>query len=208
MSPTIKRAVLFLSLVALGVAGLAAKRLWRAEAGLPRSEAGVTRLSPPLQLPAFRLRAASGESFARDDLAGHWSLLFFGYTHCPDVCPTTLKSLQAVTAQLRARGRPLQVVFVTLDPDRDTPETLRNYLGYFDPAFIGLGGDAAELARLRKALGVYVTRSEAHSAAGYLLSHTDRLFLLNPQGEVVALFSDRSDARHLAQSIGALMQAG
>ena len=208
MSTRSKRTILFLSLLALGVAGLSAKRLWRAEASLPRAEAGVTRVSPALQLPDFRLQAASGKSFARDDLAGQWSLLFFGYTHCPDVCPTTLKSLQAVTAQLRARGRPVRVVFVTLDPARDTPDKLRDYLGYFDPAFIGLGGDAAELSRLREALGVYAARTEAHSAAGYLLSHTDRLFLLNPQGDVVALFAERSDSRRLVQTIVALMQAG
>ena len=208
MSTTGRRAILFLSLLALGVAGLAAKRLWRAEASLPQAETGVTRLSPPLSLPGFRLQASNGKPFAREDLAGQWSLLFFGYTHCPDVCPATLKSLQAVTAQLRARGRPLRVVFVTLDPERDTPETLRDYLRYFDPAFIGLGGDAAELSRLREALGVYTARTEAHSAAGYLLSHTDRLFLLNPQGEVVALFGDWGDSRRLAQGIAALMQAG
>ena len=208
MSSRSRRVVLFLSLFALGAAGLAAKRLWRAEAVPSPAAAGVTRVSPPLSLPDFRLQATSGRSFARSDLAGQWSLLFFGYTHCPDVCPTTLKSLQAVTAQLRARGRPVQVVFVTLDPARDTLDKLQAYLGYFDPAFIGLGGDADELLRLREALGVYAARTEAHSAAGYLLGHTDRLFLLNPRGEVVALFAERDDSRRLAQTIAAMMQAG
>ncbi len=202
-----RRVLLFFALVALGVAGLAAKRHWRAEAGLPSAE-GMTRIAPPLRLPDFRLDATTGEAFTPDALRGRWSLLFFGYTHCPDVCPATLKVLQSVWHQLRSRGEAVQVILVTVDPERDDTTTLARYLGHFDAGAVGVTGEAAELAKLRRALGIRVERSGDHTAAGYLLAHTDRLFLIDPRGRVVALFSDRTDSRRLARQIGAMMSRG
>ncbi len=206
-SATGGRLLLFLVLVALGAAGLAAKRHWRAEAIPPRDD-GLTRLDRPLPLPDFRLRATTGAAFTPASLRGRWSLLFFGYTHCPDVCPATLKVLQSVQDRLQARGPSPQLVFVTVDPARDDVATLARYLGYFDEAAVGVTGARAELAKLRRALGVYVEKSESRTAAGYLFAHTDRLFLIDPRGQVVALLSDRRDGRRLARVIGALMERG
>jgi len=203
-----KRLLLFLVLVAIGVAGLAAKRQWRAEALPAPAEDGITRLSPPLALRDFRLQATTGEAFTPASLRGHWSLLFFGYTHCPDVCPATLKVLQAVNARLRRRGLAPQSVFVTVDPARDDVGTLARYLAWFEHAGLGVTGEAAELAALRRQLGVYVEESAGRTAAGYLLAHTDRLFLIDPRGRVVALFSERTDIRRLARQIGTVMESG
>ncbi len=202
-----KRLLLFLGLVAIGMAGLAVKRQWRAEALPTPVDEGLTRLAPPLALHAFRLHATTGKPFTPAALRGHWSLLFFGYTHCPDVCPATLKVLQAVKAQLRARGLPAQGIFVTVDPARDDPDTLARYLAWFDDDFLGVTGETAELAALRRQLGVYVEETDSRTAAGYVLAHTDRLYLIDPQGRVVALFSERADSRRLARQIAAVMES-
>ncbi len=155
-------------------------------------------------LGAFALSDLSGKRFDNTALTGHNSLLFFGFTSCPDVCPTTLAALAPL---LRQPPLPeLQVLFVSVDPGRDRPETLRPYLASFDPHIVGLTGSAAALAPLLHSLGAIAERV-ALPDGSYTMDHTATLYLLDPQGRMTAVFSPpfasaslRADLELLAHS--------
>lgn len=136
-------------------------------------------------LPAFTLTSHYGTPFTEASLRGHWTFLFFGYTHCPDVCPTTLAALAEVKRHLDgtlAVAQP-QVVFVSVDGQRDTPSLLADYVPAFDPAFIGVTGSEVQLAPLVESLGVF---HERHGGANgnYLIDHTAGVFLIDPSGRL------------------------
>lgn len=141
-------------------------------------------------LPDFELVDQAGRPFGPGRLAGRWSILFFGFTNCPDVCPSTLATLTAVRremADLPAPDQP-QVVFVSVDPGRDTPERLAEYVPFFDRAFTGATGDAAALETLTRSLGVAVVVGEPDASGRYTVDHTASLFLINPAGALAAIF--------------------
>lgn len=153
----------------------------------------------PKQLQAFTTIDQSGQMFGIDRLQGRWSLLFFGYTHCPDVCPLTLAVLNDLYRQLQgsAEARDLQVIFVTLDPERDTTERLQEYVRYFNPAFIGLGGSIDQIMTLAGQVGAFYMYGDKSATGDYLVDHTAAVFLIDPRGRLVAIFS----APHLVDSI-------
>jgi protein SCO1 len=128
----------------------------------------------------------SGREFDLNNLRGHPTLLFFGFTNCPDVCPTTLATLEQVQRQAPLDGA--QVVFVSVDPERDSDASLRAYLGAFDRNFIGVRGDRAALAPLLKSLNAIAVREEL-PGGGYTMDHSATLYLLDTQGRLVAVFS-------------------
>jgi protein SCO1/2 len=140
-------------------------------------------LEPPRPAPDFTLKTADGDSFQLGRHRGDVVVIAFGYTFCPDVCPTTLAELAQVKAKLGPRARYLRVAFVTVDPERDVPERLRTYTRAFDPAFVGLTGTAAELAQVRRAYGVTAEkRVVPGTAAAYLIDHSAFLYVVDPQG--------------------------
>ena len=153
----------------------------------------------PKQLRAFATIDQTGQVFGLDRLQGKWSFLFFGYTHCPDVCPLTLKVLADLGRDLQgtAAGGDTQVVFITVDPDRDTAEQLGQYVGYFDPRFIGLGGTIAQVESLASQIGAVFMYGEKSATGDYIVDHTASIFLIDPQGRVVAVFA----APHQVDSI-------
>jgi protein SCO1/2 len=132
---------------------------------------------------SFQLSTQDGTTFSGDRLRGRPFALLFGYTHCPDVCPTALLELSHLLAQLGPDGDRLSVVFVTVDPERDTPEQLRTYLSSFDPRIVGLTGSPDEIARVAKTWSVFFSKvpeddgsySIAHSAYVYLVDSDNRL---------------------------------
>ena len=144
----------------------------------------------PRTVPNFQLTDQDGRVFNLESVRGRWTLLFFGYTFCPDVCPVTLAALAETRAQLAASGAAerLQVVFVSLDPARDTPERLGKYVRFFDPAFIGVTGSEAALAALTRPLGVSAFKGEADAEGNYTVEHTAAVMLLDPQARLVGLF--------------------
>lgn len=145
----------------------------------------------PKQLQVFATIDQSGQMFDIDRLQGRWSLLFFGYTHCPDVCPLTLAVLNDLYGQLQgsAEARDLQVIFVTLDPERDTTERLQEYVGYFNPAFVGLGGTIDQIMSLASQVGVFYMYGDKSATGDYVVDHTAAVFLIDPRGRLVAIFS-------------------
>jgi protein SCO1/2 len=134
----------------------------------------------------FQLTDTSGRIFTRADLARAPTLVFFGFTHCPDVCPTTLLKLAQV--QRRTAGTGLRVLFISVDPQRDTPPVLGPYVHAFDPQFEGLTGDAPTIARLAANFGVAVNRVEL-PGGDYTMDHSAVIFALDDNAHIVAIFT-------------------
>jgi protein SCO1/2 len=131
----------------------------------------------------FAMQTIAGGTFSRDDLKGTPSLVFFGYTFCPDVCPTTLAELVAYEKQLGLTPDKLRTIFVTVDPHRDTPKALTDYLGSFDPKFIGLYGDDAATDAAKASFGVYSENGTPDKDGDYVVNHTADVFLIGKSGE-------------------------
>ena len=165
---------------------------------------GGTWLPQPRALAPFRLTDLQGRSFDNQSLRGHASLLFFGYSSCPDVCPTTLATIQTVLRHSPIAG--LQVLFVTIDPERDSPATLGPYLRAFDGTAIGLYGSAGALAALEKSLGARAERRDGPAGASRF-DHTATLYLLDGSGRMAAVFTPPITAGVLSADLHALAQA-
>lgn len=172
--------------------------------GSPAIE-GLLWPDPP-RIPPFSLQSAQGGTLGQADLQGRWTLLFFGFTHCPDVCPTTLATLKRASVGLQdfkpfaGQG---QVLFVSLDPERDSLEKLAAYVGYFDPRFRAATGDEAALDALTRPLGVI--RAKVPDASGeYTLDHTASIFLIDPSLRVVGLLGLPHDATKIAATVKAI----
>jgi protein SCO1/2 len=146
----------------------------------------------------FHLTDSRGLPFSRANLLGHPTLMYFGFTHCPDECPDTLATLARVRRQAALPG--LQVLFVTMDPQRDTPTVLRTYLRQFDASFLGLTGAPAELHRLAASLGVAFDRIEL-PGGGYDFNHTLAILVFNSRGREIGVFTPPFRAGQLAQSL-------
>jgi protein SCO1/2 len=153
-----------------------------------------------MPLPHFSLVDDAGKTFDNERLAGKWSFMFFGYTRCPDVCPTTLAVLDAAMRKIAARdhARNAQVVFVSVDPRRDTPDALKQYVEYFDPAFVGVTGKGRALDGFLRALGIPHARFADPNGGPYLVDHSASILLVGPDGRLVALFSAPHKAELLA----------
>jgi protein SCO1/2 len=152
---------------------------------------GAIVLPAPREISPFALRDDSGQAFGLDALTGHWTLLYFGFTYCPDVCPTALRDLARADQPMRdafaAAGieAPLQVVMVSVDPERDTPERLREYVRFFDADFIGVTGEHAALAGFATELNAAFAKVPAPEGAApgeYAITHTGNVAIVNPRG--------------------------
>jgi protein SCO1/2 len=153
----------------------------------------AAELEPLARLPDFSLRGGAG-AFTLADLKGRWAFVFFGYTNCPDACPATLGILNHLQETLRARGVvPPRIVFVSLDPQRDTPAVLQRYAAAFGTDTVGVTGDAAALADLLAFFGVSFERKPGSDATGYTLDHTTNFFLVRPDGRWLATFAPADD---------------
>lgn len=133
-----------------------------------------------------------------------WALVFFGLTHCADICPATLSRIAKVLDQLGDAAEYLQPIFITLDPQRDTPEQLAAYVSFFDERILGLVGTVEQTQRVANAWGVYSQR--VPSNGGYLLDHSTTLYLLGPDGKLNRRFSGRMDSDSMAREIALLLR--
>ncbi len=159
----------------------------------------ATLFPEPLALPPVQLVDAAGRPADLETFRGKFSLLFFGFTNCPDVCPLTLKVLADARAQLAGRfpNAVPQVVFVSVDPSRDTPEKIAAYLRNFDGAFVGLTAADARLAPLLKALGVTVQKHQ-HGGENYTVVHNSTVYVIGPNAELIATSSGPHEAATIA----------
>lgn len=136
----------------------------------------------------FALSDQDGRTRSMRDFAGKVVVVFFGYTQCPDVCPTTMQELAEVKRQLGADGERLQGVFITVDPERDTQELLKGYMANFDSSFVALRPTAEQLTPLLKDFKVYAKKVEGKTATSYTMDHSAQSYLYDPQGRL-RLFS-------------------
>ena len=156
-------------------------------------------LDPAMAIPAFSLVDHNGQPFDNRSLLGHWSVLFFGFTNCPGPCPDTLSVLDVFAkslANLPSRERP-HVVFISLDAKRDSPQVMQAYVQHFNPTFIGVTGEQAALDSLALALGL-PSKVIPMDGGNYMIDHALTLLLVNPQGQVRAIFSPPHVPRALA----------
>jgi protein SCO1 len=145
-------------------------------------------VDPPREMPTFAFTRADGSRFSTSPEPGRPMVLFFGYTHCPDVCPTTLADWKRVRATLGDEANAVRFVFVTVDPERDTPAVAERYARMYDAAFEGISGDAITTSRMMDAFGVAAAREAGTDATGYLVSHSSQVFLVDSHGKLVALY--------------------
>jgi protein SCO1/2 len=157
----------------------------------------------------FHLSDHNGRPFTLDKLNGRWTFAFFGYTHCPDVCPTSMAMLAQVQRKLEqvAELEKLpQVVFISVDPERDTPELLARFVPYFHPSFTGVTGDADQIMALTRQLGILYGKAETGDADDYLVDHSAAIILFDPDGRFHALFNVPHDPGLIANDFIALKQ--
>jgi len=165
-----------------------------------------TELNPPQPAPDFTLTDQHGQPFRLSDQRGKVVLLFFGYTHCPDVCPTTLARWKQIYDALGENAERVRFVFITVDPERDTPGRLQQHLAVFNPKFIGLTGTPEQLAPVYQAYHVYREKvQESQSAAGYLMNHTAGTFLIDPEGRWRLGYSFGTPPEDIVEDIGVLL---
>jgi protein SCO1/2 len=186
------------------VAAIAGMLLSRALTGSqdgaePVALASGLLLEPARPLPPISLIDHEGAPFDNARMGGQWSFLFFGFTNCPDVCPTTMRMLaqtESLLADLPGELRP-RVILVSVDAKRDTPEQLASYVKFFNPEFVGLTGEQGDLEAFATRIGVPVALTP-DSSGGYTVDHGAAIFVVEPSGALRALFTPPHDARAIA----------
>jgi protein SCO1/2 len=158
------------------------------------------------ELPDFHLDRADGGSLTLADWRGRWTLAYFGFTNCPDVCPTTLAAFKQVWKRLEAKGATdrLRIDFISVDPVRDTPEQLARYVAFYDPDFVAATGTDAELGHLTSALGLLYTRTP-NAEGGVDVDHSASAVLIDPDGHQAGLVRPPFDPARIAADLEALM---
>ena len=168
----------------------------------PRGAAG-TLLASAIGGP-FRLVDQNGKTVTDADLKGKWSLIYFGYTHCPDACPTALNDIAVALDELGPKRAAVRPVFITVDPERDTPEVLKAYVTSFDAPILALTGTPEEVARAAKGYRIYYAK---HPEAGgdYSMDHSSVIYVMDPQGRFTASFTQENSPEEIAERLKKLL---
>lgn len=154
----------------------------------------------------FTLIAPDGTSVTDKSYADKWLLVYFGYTHCPNICPTALLEMATALRKLGLNADKLQGVFITVDPQRDTPEVMGDYAQSFDPRIIGLSGSAGQIAAVAKAYGAYFARNTTGPGPNdYEMDHSTYIYLMDPHGKFVRGFDTETSGDHVAEVVQKLM---
>jgi cytochrome oxidase Cu insertion factor (SCO1/SenC/PrrC family) len=169
----------------------------------PRGGAAGTALASAIGGP-FRLIDQNGKPVTDADLKGKWQLVFFGYTHCPDTCPTALNEISLALDQLGVKRDEVEIVFITVDPERDTPAVMKAYVQSFDARIIALTGSADAVAQAAKAYRVYYAK-HPRGDGEYDMDHSAVIYVMNPDGRFTATFTPDSTADAIAQRLQKLI---
>jgi protein SCO1 len=168
----------------------------------PRGAAG-TLLASAIGGP-FRLVDQNGKTVTDGDLKGKWSLVYFGYTHCPDACPTALNDISIALDELGPKRGAVRPVFITVDPERDTPEVLKSYVTSFDAPILALTGTPEEIAQAAKDYRVYYAK-HAEAGGDYSMDHSSVIYVMDPQGRFTASFTHESSPEEIAERLKKLL---
>lgn len=188
-------------------------------------------LTSPLPPPSFTLTAHTGERFTSDDLRGRVAFVFFGFSNCPDVCPVTLHNLTRALGEIPDGPERVQGVMITVDPERDTPERLRDFMRAYDPSFVALTGEEPRIRAAAESFGVFFRRADdvdpgdaapvnpgghedhpapteggsAADSGGYVVDHTARSYVLDPEGRIVLTFPPFATSEQMAAALRRLL---
>lgn len=183
-----------------------ALRVLFASAGLLAAQAGLAAPSPPFALDTqFALTTVDGRDVTDKDFRGKWLLVYFGYTYCPDVCPTTLSEIGNALRTLGARADRFQPLFITLDPARDSATVMRAYLKAFGPRFVGLRGHGSEISETAERFHVYY-RLRDIGGGQYAVDHSSYIYVIDPKGRFVELLTGDLPGHPLAATLGKLVK--
>ena len=173
----------------------------------PDALRGTAYNAPYPHAPAIGLTQSDGRVFRLEDQKGKIILLFFGYTSCTDVCPTTMAELKLVMDEIGENANSVNVVFITVDPERDTPEKVQKYASYFNPDFIGLSGSIDQLQKIWNDYGVFrqIVPAE-NSATGYSVDHTARITLIDMNGDLRLSYGYQTPVDDIAHDIKLLLK--
>jgi protein SCO1/2 len=160
-----------------------------------------TLLTNDVPAADFTLHTTAGKTVSLQDFRGKVVLLYFGYTHCPDVCPATLAEVRVAMAELGRRADDIQVIMVSVDPERDTPERLADYVSRFDQRFLGISGTLDEVSAIATAYGIYFRKHEGSEATGYLVDHSAQLLAIDRRGNTRMVFPFGVHGEELAKDI-------
>ena len=149
----------------------------------------------------FTLTAPNGAAVTDATYRGKWMLVFFGYTFCPDTCPTTLNHIALALKDLGEDAAKVQPIFITVDPARDTPDVMGQYAEAFDPRIVGLSGSPEQIAAVMEAYGAYSAQREMASSEGYLVDHSTYIYVMDPTGEFVIGIDSDSPSRDIADTL-------
>lgn len=171
----------------------------------PETFRGTSYVEPYPVAAEIALTRADGTPFRLSEMRGKIVMLFFGYTSCPDVCPTTMAELKQALEKIGAKADQVQVLYVTVDPGRDTPQRVQEYVDHFNPDFIGLSGSEAELAKVWNNYGVFREIVDGTSAAGYLVNHTARVTMIDQQGNLRVSFPFDTPVENIVHDLELLL---
>ncbi len=165
-----------------------------------------TYVDPPAEPKPFQLESAAGP-VTLDDLKGDWAVLFFGYTHCPDICPATMSVMRHAMNRLDEDQQDrVRVMMVSVDPERDTPDRLASYTSAFNPDFMGVTGSLEQIAEITSDYGIYYKRLEDVADGSYDVDHTAALLLLDPDGRMRLVWSFGTSSEEIADDLRHILQ--
>lgn len=198
------RNILAFALALLAFAGLVVFGYMSIQGG--RAQPAFATIWPaPKSLGEFSLVDQSGTEFTRSRLKGQWSLLFFGFTHCPDICPATLQQLAIANKRLAESGHEIpDLIFVSVDPERDSPDALADYVGNFSGKIYGVTGEIGELRKLTSAAGIFFEKS-ALPDGGYSVDHSAAVLVIDESGAIHASFGAPHDVNSFINDLPILM---
>lgn len=153
----------------------------------------------------FTLTGAEGKQVSLSDFNDQVVLIFFGYTHCPDVCPTALSTMEAARSQLGSKASRVKNIFITVDPERDTPEKVQAYVGYFGDDNVGLTGTPQEIAKVAAQFRMSYRKIVTDGSADYAVDHMDFIYLIDTQGRTRALYRSTTPAKKIASGVLSLL---
>jgi cytochrome oxidase Cu insertion factor (SCO1/SenC/PrrC family) len=196
------RRTLFLAMAALAVAAALVGAALVQRLGHVPMGTGTALVGGP-----FTLINQDGQTVTDKDFSGKYMLIFFGYTYCPDVCPTELQVMTQALVTMGERAASIRPLFITIDPERDTPEVMKSYVENFGGNLIGLTGSAEQIAAVAKAYRVYYKRAGSADASDYLMDHSSIIYLMGPDGSFVTHFSYTTAANDLAAKLTDALEA-
>ncbi|MBI1244397.1 MAG: redoxin domain-containing protein [Alphaproteobacteria bacterium] len=193
---TVLRTVRWLALGAIvGLGAAWAMKVWVGDHASPQSIATAAIGGP------FELVDQNGKTRTEKDLLGKYTIIYFGYTYCPDACPTALLAISQALDMLGAKADDFQPVFVTVDPERDTAKQMGEYVRTVDERFIGLTGSAEQVAKAAKAYRVFYRKVTPEGSSEYLMDHTSLIYLMGPDGKYLAHFSHETPVEKIAETL-------